>query len=655
MHELLGLPAAASSHAGDIDQMLVLVHWLMLVLFVGWALWQTFANPGRSVGEPIALGLLATAIVVAARTAFGTSNDWLSTLSAWQWLAIPTSFIVVRQLSIERDDARGLIAVLVATGAAALCVHFAPFLARNFGLPWPTEIPEPRLLPDGYSTVHASVGTAELREWRAWRIDLFWLALAIPASIAFGLAVRHLPVRRVRLLGWPPLGLLLLGTAVRYLPEPPPAPASWGPAMQIAIEAPGGVGPGLFNRFVLRHASPTAELIITDPPNTYFGLSATAGWAALIVFLCTIVLTGRALRAAPPPDSKALPAYRPRWELQAGGLVGLLGGLVLQVHDWPAVTSPPFVAFAISAAIRALVWFVTYASAESTLLTGRADRAIAWGLLTVSCASVAYDVLSPGLSEPFWAAAAVAVNLIAPPRLAPWTRNVVSRLVILMLAGAGLAAFVRTAYAPAVVSMVAERHVIRVVPLYGARMDLLHRSEGEIGKSAARGEATRFITRMIIQPLADANQFNRRDALPAIIRVPWYVALAEHGSDKNPDQQAILIARAGEELDFEGAAPFLAEFHAHLRLGEISTFHRQKHFAQAQDLVAEIVRRDPALEARLRYHLAAACFAVKDQEKGSQEASAAKLLDERAPSRRYRLAHAERQQIIAWLRSARSD
>jgi cytochrome c oxidase subunit 2 len=36
MLNLLGMPAAASAHAGDIDQMMVLVHWLMLVLFVGW-------------------------------------------------------------------------------------------------------------------------------------------------------------------------------------------------------------------------------------------------------------------------------------------------------------------------------------------------------------------------------------------------------------------------------------------------------------------------------------------------------------------------------------------------------------------------------------------------------------------------------------------
>ena len=42
MHELLGLPQAASSHAGDIDTMIVLIHWLMAVLFVGWGLFFVY-------------------------------------------------------------------------------------------------------------------------------------------------------------------------------------------------------------------------------------------------------------------------------------------------------------------------------------------------------------------------------------------------------------------------------------------------------------------------------------------------------------------------------------------------------------------------------------------------------------------------------------
>jgi len=56
MLNYLGLPVAASTHAGDIDQMIVLVHWLMLILFVGWGAFFVFvlfrfrrsANPTAS-------------------------------------------------------------------------------------------------------------------------------------------------------------------------------------------------------------------------------------------------------------------------------------------------------------------------------------------------------------------------------------------------------------------------------------------------------------------------------------------------------------------------------------------------------------------------------------------------------------------------------
>jgi cytochrome c oxidase subunit 2 len=56
MLNLLGLPVQASTHAGEIDQMIVLVHWLMLILFVGWGAFFMFvlfrfrkrANPKAS-------------------------------------------------------------------------------------------------------------------------------------------------------------------------------------------------------------------------------------------------------------------------------------------------------------------------------------------------------------------------------------------------------------------------------------------------------------------------------------------------------------------------------------------------------------------------------------------------------------------------------
>jgi cytochrome c oxidase subunit 2 len=43
MVNLLGLPAQAATHAAEVDHMIGLVHWLMLVLFVGWGAFFIFA------------------------------------------------------------------------------------------------------------------------------------------------------------------------------------------------------------------------------------------------------------------------------------------------------------------------------------------------------------------------------------------------------------------------------------------------------------------------------------------------------------------------------------------------------------------------------------------------------------------------------------
>jgi cytochrome c oxidase subunit II len=56
LQQFLGMPVAASAHAAEVDHMTVLVHWLMLVLFVGWGLFFLFvlfrfrkgANPKAS-------------------------------------------------------------------------------------------------------------------------------------------------------------------------------------------------------------------------------------------------------------------------------------------------------------------------------------------------------------------------------------------------------------------------------------------------------------------------------------------------------------------------------------------------------------------------------------------------------------------------------
>jgi cytochrome c oxidase subunit 2 len=43
MLKYLGMPIEASAHAAELDHMTVLIHWLMLVLFVGWGLFFLYA------------------------------------------------------------------------------------------------------------------------------------------------------------------------------------------------------------------------------------------------------------------------------------------------------------------------------------------------------------------------------------------------------------------------------------------------------------------------------------------------------------------------------------------------------------------------------------------------------------------------------------
>src|SRR5881396_2711569 len=43
MEKLLGLPVLASEHGKDVDNLIIYVHWLMIVLFIGWLAYFGYA------------------------------------------------------------------------------------------------------------------------------------------------------------------------------------------------------------------------------------------------------------------------------------------------------------------------------------------------------------------------------------------------------------------------------------------------------------------------------------------------------------------------------------------------------------------------------------------------------------------------------------
>src|SRR6476646_2496729 len=95
MLNLLGMPIAASTHAGEIDEMIVLVHWLMAILFVGWGLFFVYvlfrfragANPKASYAGAkgkISKGLeVAVAIIEVMLLVFYAIPAWAKRVKAF--------------------------------------------------------------------------------------------------------------------------------------------------------------------------------------------------------------------------------------------------------------------------------------------------------------------------------------------------------------------------------------------------------------------------------------------------------------------------------------------------------------------------------------------------------------------------------------------
>lgn len=625
------------------------------LVFAGWSAWHALARPGRRIGGWVALALLMTAAVVATRSAMGTPNAWRAILTTWQWIAIPCAFISVRQLAATSDDSRGLFAVVVATAVGIAGAHVAPLVSGVFGVAWPSEFPVSNWQPVDFEFPGAVGIGAAGQELRWWSNDLFWIALALPACIIFGWRSRAAPFPRDRMLAWAPLAILLVGTAARAIHQWPPAPVSWTPAIRMAASSPGGVGPGSYDRFVARFTNSESDIVRIDPPNSYLSVAAASGWAALATLAVTLaVLIWFLKKPRKLPTDAPVRVIRPHWEMHIGGVIGILAGMGLEAYDWPGVSAPPIVALSTIAIFRILAWFPTFAVAENCLLMEESDNAPAIGLIAVLCCAAAYDLLRPGLSFVFWVTAAIGVNLASPPAISTWAASLPGRLLPLLVAPVLLAGYVVSAFVPAMFATSGAHRAIRATPIYDAKLDVIHRADGPAARSASRGEGVRYIRRLILQPLIDAEADTGGWTMGpaadlAAIRAPWWAASWDLGATGDADQQAILDARTAQSLDPENVAGYLAEMQSRLRFAAHSPIKRAEQLAIAESLVSEVLRRDPALEARLRFRIAAANFAAKDSAAGAREARAAISLDAQAPGPRYRLTEAERDQIRRWL------
>lgn len=125
MQALLGLPVGASTHAGEIDQLIVLTHWLMAVLGAGWGAYFLYTLVRfRRGAQPVAINA-------------GITAGWSKYLEA---AIVLTEVVLLVGFSIpiysarvtDFPDAAGATEVRVVAEQFAWNVHY-PGADRRFG------------------------------------------------------------------------------------------------------------------------------------------------------------------------------------------------------------------------------------------------------------------------------------------------------------------------------------------------------------------------------------------------------------------------------------------------------------------------------------------------------------------------------------------
>jgi len=370
----------------------------------------------------------------------------------------------------------------------------------------------------------------------------------------------------------------------------------------------------------------------------------------------------------------------PRWEFYLGGVVGLLLGLALRILDLTPENRPGAVFIHIGAGAigRALVWFGAFALFEAVrfdvaarrkaLLTGLA-LALAFGLISGA-------LLRPAVAQLFWVIVGVALGggvMIHDEE--PATRAIRWAPVPVLLGA--LAAFFMLVCMPAVRSAHATRmaHAAETVFIsegtYESVAVVPPRNLLEFEQRLALAEES--LVYAILKPQVVASQSDPGDAsrhleLAAWQRMHWRMA------PRRKVTEALDEIEVAKGLDPHNAEPLLREFltrlnyatirpdqFSHVTEGQLGTIRRirAEQLEKAEELIPEIVARDPALAARLHFRLAQVLLQLKDDtnrrgddyKRGLTVAAAANELDETAPGPRWRLADAQREQLRKWLQS----
>jgi hypothetical protein len=403
-----------------------------------------------------------------------------------------------------------------------------------------------------------------------------------------------------------------------------------------------GVGPGNYVRYYPRYMAPTAPEVARQPDGFVLEVWATLGLPALLgLGVALVTFFRRALSLVPGPSPVEDEGQETRWEFYEGGLIGLLIGFVFRALPLPAEAIP---AEAVSAGVRAVIWFAAFALIHGIRWSG-ATRVLA---CTAGVAAlllhlgVAGGISVPGVAQPLWIMAALALNGLREQPL-PIGRQLLGRVLPLALAAAVALLCALQLFLPVTAGAAADRTALAMGQKYidvgsGVSQSL---PDGKAERIANPGRALM----LIVGQLEEAVSADPGDARYWADLANWYGTLAETTRNEEYRQRGLKYARKAQELDPQGEAGYLVESRLDLIAARRapSPQGRSQALLDAPTPLRAIVRSHP-YDARLNYRLAVTLAQAGRHDESKTYAARALDLDRLAVSPQRRLTDPQREQ-----------
>jgi hypothetical protein len=446
-----------------------------------------------------------------------------------------------------------------------------------------------------------------------------------------------------------------------------------------------GVGPGNFGESYTRYLPEGAAEAIRDPHNFALEMWATCGVFALLALLAALGAFfvqvvrwwgGEVVNQNPPPPhhpTTSPPEEPIRWELYAGGMLGLLLAFVLRVQE---SVPEAILAEAINAGLRSVVWFAAFALYERVPWTdrGRAAALTAGVAALLLNLCVSGGIGFPSVAGPLLVCCALALAALqrAPAAWLSGQRWFLS-FPLPVLVGVALVYLVFVFF-----PVTSSASDVRRALSYGLAFfeDMDRKADERQIK-----EPNKFIHNNVLGLLHQAARDDPDDARTHVVLAGWfgraYRIFAPHPDEYA--QAALAEVTRAQQLDPVGRAGYQAEYQLRMDFAEFMKQVREKE-QQAEDKEkdpkqkAEHARRAALLEVkareqyrraaaallrylpndphepRLRYQIAdAQMHAGEEEKKGREQAREALRLDEGTPDGPRRLTAPQRVQIRQWL------